>query len=200
MVSVTVESAPVPNVVRVLGSSLQQKLDELLDEDPDLCCPVSLMVFEEPVIASDGFIYEKSSLLTLLKNRQVSPMTREVLKQAYRPAQEKKQQAEDFRQTRCQVLLEFVREAMLEQREMAVTALDRVGDYLEKLRTRKSSVLAQEASQFYAQLGRAPPAGLNMRLGPVTSDTSATSERRPRPTSSSERSESRWSTSSSNYG
>jgi hypothetical protein len=141
-----------------LGSSLQQKLDELLDEDPDLCCPVSLMVFEEPMIASDGFIYEKSSLLTLLQNRQVSPMTREVLKQAYRPAQEKKQQAEDFRQKRCQVLLEFVREAMLEQREMAVTALDRVGDYLEKLRTRKSSVLAQEAAQFCAQLGRAPPA------------------------------------------
>merc|ERR1712151_3229 len=72
------------------GSSLQQKLDELIDEDPDLCCPVSLMLFAEPVIASDGFIYEKASLTTLLANRQVSPMTRETLKLEYRPAQRKK--------------------------------------------------------------------------------------------------------------
>merc|ERR1712187_320711 len=62
---------------RVLGSSLQQRLDQLTDEDPDLCCPVSLVVFAQPVIASDGFMYEQSSLMTLLRNRQVSPMTRE---------------------------------------------------------------------------------------------------------------------------
>merc|ERR1712187_167806 len=102
-----------PMAGRVLGSSLQQRLDQLTDEDPDLCCPVSLVVFTEPVIASDGFIYEKASLLTLLRNRQVSPMTREVLKQAYRPAQQKRLQAEDFQQKRCQHLLEFAREAAL---------------------------------------------------------------------------------------
>merc|ERR1711971_1065909 len=107
MESITIEGGQVPNVGRVLGSSMQQKLDELLDEDPDLCCPVSLMVFAEPVIASDGFIYEKSSLMTLLRNCQVSPMTREVLKQEHRPAQQKKLEAEDFRQKRAQTLLQF---------------------------------------------------------------------------------------------
>merc|ERR1712014_137240 len=35
-------------VGRVLDSSLQRSLDELLEEDPDLCCPVSLMLFVEP--------------------------------------------------------------------------------------------------------------------------------------------------------
>merc|ERR1739848_595490 len=74
---------------RVLGSNLQQKLDELTDEDPDLCCPITLMVFTAPVKASDGFIYEKASLLKLLANRQASPMTREPLQSNHQPAPEK---------------------------------------------------------------------------------------------------------------
>merc|ERR1712183_739136 len=61
-------SESLPTHGRILGSSLQQKLDELIDEDPELCCPVSPMLFAEPVIASDGFIYDKASLTTLLAN------------------------------------------------------------------------------------------------------------------------------------
>merc|ERR1719284_39161 len=78
------ESAQAPMAGRVLGSSLQQKLDRLTEEDPDLCCPVSLMVFSSPVIASDGFIYDEGSLKELLRLRQASPMTRETLKPSYR--------------------------------------------------------------------------------------------------------------------
>merc|ERR1712050_135131 len=107
---ITEEGSQMPMVGKVLGSSLQQKLDGLLDEDPDICCPVSLMVFAEPVIASDGFIYEKASLMTLLRNRQASPMTREVLKPEHRPAQQKKLEAEDFRQKRSRSQ-ELAREA-----------------------------------------------------------------------------------------
>ena len=29
---------------RALGSTAQEKLDELLDEDPDFCCPVMLVL------------------------------------------------------------------------------------------------------------------------------------------------------------
>merc|ERR1719191_124928 len=104
---------------RVLGSSLQEKLDELVDEDPDLCCPVSLMIFEDPVIASDGFIYEKASLTTLLANRQASPMTRERLQQEYQAAQQKRVEAHDFRKKRSVALLQFAREAASQQPEMA---------------------------------------------------------------------------------
>merc|ERR1711990_977362 len=72
-----VASAPiqVPMAGRILGSALQKKLDKLTEEDPDLCCPVSLMVLSNPVIASDGFIYDQSSLVQLLANHHVSPMT-----------------------------------------------------------------------------------------------------------------------------
>merc|ERR1719191_1166860 len=92
---------------RVLGSSLQQKLDELTDEDPDLCCPVSLMVFTEPVIASDGFVYEKASLTTLLRNKQSSPMTREVLRSSYREAGGKLVEVQQFLEKRSRELLLF---------------------------------------------------------------------------------------------
>jgi hypothetical protein len=147
------EGIQMPMVGRVLGSSLQQKLDELLVEDPDLCCPVSLMVFTEPVIASDGFIYEKSSLMTLLQNRQTSPMTREVLKREHRPAQQKKLEAADFRQKRSRALLQFAREVAPQQPKMSAAALDRVSDYLKTSSTDQSQALAREAAELSAQLG-----------------------------------------------
>merc|ERR1711959_301242 len=70
---------------RVLGSNLQEKLDDLLAEDPDLCCPISLMLFTDPVVASDGFMYEKASLELLLRNNSVSPMTRVGLEKQFFP-------------------------------------------------------------------------------------------------------------------
>merc|ERR1719436_1232066 len=149
-----------PMAGRVLGSSLQQRLDQLTDEDPDLCCPVSLVVFAQPVIASDGFMYEHSSLMTLLRNRQVSPMTREVLKQEYRPAQQKKLEVEAFLQTQSQALFQFAQEAANQQPEMSVKALDRASEYLEKLRAGQAKALAAKAAQLYGQLGHPVPAGL----------------------------------------
>merc|ERR1740121_3056313 len=96
---------------RVLGSVLQQRLDELTEEDADLCCPCTLMLFEEPVQASDGFVYEKASLMTLLANRQVSPMTREPLTTHYQPATQRWEEAEAFRKTRAEELIKFAEEA-----------------------------------------------------------------------------------------
>jgi len=151
--SIMEEGSQMHMVGKVLGSSFQRKLDDLLDEDPDLCCPVSLMVFAEPVIASDGFIYERSSLMTLLRNRQGSPMTREALKPEHRPAQQKKLEADDFRQQRCRALLQFAREAAPRQPEMSATALERAHDYLKNLRTDQSQALALEAAELSARLG-----------------------------------------------
>merc|ERR1712050_765773 len=141
-----------PMAGRVLGSSLQQRLDQLTDEDPDLCCPVSLVVFAQPVIASDGFMYEQSSLMTLLRNRQVSPMTREVLKQEYRPARQKKLEVETFLQKQSQALLQFAQEAAPQQPEMSVKAFDRASEYLEKLSAGQAKALAAKAAQLCGQL------------------------------------------------
>jgi hypothetical protein len=143
---------------RVLGSNLQQKLDELTDEDPDLCCPITLMVFTEPVKASDGFIYEKASLMQLLRNRQASPMTREPLQSNFQPAPEKFAEVQEFRKTRAHALIQFAREALAQtEQHLAGTALDRVGDYLENAGGAIARGLAREAVPLYTQLGRPVP-------------------------------------------
>jgi len=144
---------------RVLGSSLQQQLDELTEEDPDLCCPVSLMVFTEPVIASDGFIYEKVSLTTLLHNRQSSPMTREVLRSSYRQADAKMVEVQQFLEKRSRELLLFARSAAPSNQDLAVAALDRLSDYLDKLRSTSAPQLAKEAAQLYTSMQRRAPEG-----------------------------------------
>merc|ERR1712232_632092 len=127
---VATEAKQAPMAGRILDSSLQQSLDVLLEEDPDLCCPVSLMIFVEPVRASDGFIYEKSMLIQLLQNRQRSPMTREVLKSEYQAASEKMEEVLEFRSERSAALLKFASQAATQQPQLAATARERAADYL----------------------------------------------------------------------
>jgi hypothetical protein len=145
---------------RVLGSVLQQSLDKLLEEDPDLCCPVSLMVFTEPVYASDGFIYEKTMLMQLLGNKQRSPMTREVLKSQFRVATEKTAEAVKFRHVRSDHLIKFALQAADQQPQMAQVALERVVDYLAVLKDGKARSLAAEAAKVYTMLGQPVPSGM----------------------------------------
>merc|ERR1719316_1808107 len=106
---------------RVLDNEMQVRLDTLNDEDSELCCPVSLMLFVDPVIASDGFMYEADSVKALIRNRQVSPITREVLKKEYFPAKQKKSEE----------LLQFASDARPIEARMADAALDRVLEYME---------------------------------------------------------------------
>jgi hypothetical protein len=145
---------------RILGNALQQKLDKLTEEDPDLCCPVSLMVFRDPVIASDGFIYDKSSLQQLLANRLSSPMTREALKPEYRPAQQKLVEVTRFRRNRTQELLDFATEAISEQqRQLSCTAVDRASEYIAALDPVEMRNLVASVVQLCMQLGcQVPPA------------------------------------------
>jgi hemoglobin len=161
------ETVHAPMGGRILGSALQQKLDKLMEEDPDLCCPVSLMVFSNPVIASDGFMYDQASLQQLLANRLASPMTREVLKSEYRLAQTKKAEVTVFRKQRCQELLAFAEEAVSEQQQLALTALERVCEYVSgfdkkdrnNLQTR--SLIAKAAAPLYGRLGHPVPMTLS---------------------------------------
>jgi hypothetical protein len=163
------DAAQSPMIGRILGNAMQQRLDALFDEDPDLCCPVSLMVFSNPVIASDGFTYEEWALKQLLTNRQVSPMTREVLKQTYRPSQSKLVEVTTFRIQRSQELLDFAAEAANEQQRLALAAVERVTEFLEVVS--KDSVTVQnlmaKATCIYEQLGRPLPARLTADLPPI---------------------------------
>jgi hypothetical protein len=143
---------------RVLGNTLQQRLDKLTLEDPELCCPVSLMPFKNPVMASDGFTYEESSLKQLLANGQSSPMTRELLKKEYRLAEDKKAEVTIFKEKRSQELLDFAAQAITEHPGLALSAAERVTEYLEVLSTEKVPILKTKAAQIYQQLGRSVPA------------------------------------------
>ena len=46
------------------------------DNVEDYKCPLTLDVFYEPVMAIDGYIYEKTAIVEWFKNNQISPITR----------------------------------------------------------------------------------------------------------------------------
>lgn len=48
----------------------------------NLICPISLCVFYDPVIAEDGFTYERESILRILNSTNISPMTNQTFKSA----------------------------------------------------------------------------------------------------------------------
>jgi len=145
---------------RVLGNEMQVKLDKLLEEDPELCCPVSLVLFIDPVIASDGFMYEKESIQGLLRNRMVSPMTREEFKAEFIPARQRRSAAMEFRQTCSGELLAFAEEVNQTQPAMAVEALQRATEYIEVLKAGHVPGLAARAIGLWRSLGRPVPIGL----------------------------------------
>merc|ERR1712151_841090 len=134
---------------RILGNELQQRLDVLLHEDSELCCPVTLVVFAEPVIASDGFMYERASLTALIRNRQPSPMTREELSATYFPANQKRSEVMVFRENRSDELLKFATDAISDQPSMAIAALERVQDYLDVLKPQQVPAIARRATSLW---------------------------------------------------
>lgn len=44
-----------------------------------ITCPITLDVFNEPVILSDGQTYEKEAIKLILNNNKISPVTRQKL-------------------------------------------------------------------------------------------------------------------------
>jgi len=150
---------------RLLGNSLQMRLDELCDEDSEMCCPVTLMLFRDPVIASDGFMYEADSVKTLIRNHQLSPITREPLKKEYFPARQKKSEVNVFREQRAEALMQFAGDAIDREPRMAGMALDRVMEYLEVLKASQHPEIAKKAAALWEKTGKAMPAELRPYMG-----------------------------------
>jgi hypothetical protein len=157
-VNAVTQAAAESHVGRVLGSNLQEKIDDLLNEDADLCCPVSLMVLSDPVVASDGFIYEKASLEQILRANAVSPMTRKPLEKQFFPAMERKKKAMEFREARSKELLAFADEALAAgQQQMAVQAAERVFEYITASSAGSCTSIETKLRETYATLGRPAP-------------------------------------------
>ena len=117
-----------------VGDPLQLRLDALLEEEADVCCPVTLTLLVDAVQAADGFVYERSAaeaLCTGASGRFVSPMTREELCADFAAAAEFKERASAFRRERTAAMLAFAEEAALvQQPSMAMGVIDRVSEYL----------------------------------------------------------------------
>jgi hemoglobin len=157
-VNAAIRAAEGAHVGRVIGSSLQQKLDDLLTEDTDLCCPISLVLLSEPVVASDGFMYEKASLEELLRTTAISPMTRQSLKTQFFPAVERKKKALEFRELRSMELLDFADEVIKAgQQQMAIEAAERVADYINALPHGSCASIDAKLRETYVKLGRPAP-------------------------------------------
>merc|ERR1719353_1950798 len=149
---------------RALGSSWQEKLDELLDEDPDFCCPVMLVLYEDPVIASDGFIYERSAVDTLIKNNRPSPMTREALGKDVFPARQKKNDTKAYRAKMVKELCQFADSC--NDAQIAEQALERATDYLIFMKPNKHQEDAHRIVQLWQKYGKPVLNGLVGGGGP----------------------------------
>jgi hypothetical protein len=61
-------------------SNNEEKKQELIQElNKHLMCPITMTLMIDPVIASDGFTYERESIETLLISSRRSPITREII-------------------------------------------------------------------------------------------------------------------------
>jgi len=157
-VNAVTRAAPESHAGRVLGSDLQEKIDELLNEDADLCCPVSLMLLSDPVVASDGFVYEKASLEQIFRGNSVSPMTRQPLERQFFAAMERKKKALEFREARSKELLAFADEALATgQQQMAVQAAERVFEYVNASPPGSYTSIKTMLRETYTTLGRPAP-------------------------------------------
>jgi hypothetical protein len=154
------ELAQLPTVAqgRVLGSAAQEKLDDLLFEDEDLCCPVMLVLFLDPVIASDGFIYEREAVETLIKTNRPSPMTREALGKSVIKARQKAQDANRYREKMVKELVKFADEC--DDASLASAALERATDYLIVLKPRHHMEATHAVVRCWQKYGKPVPDGL----------------------------------------
>uniref|UniRef100_A0A7S2NRL6 VWFA domain-containing protein n=1 Tax=Zooxanthella nutricula TaxID=1333877 RepID=A0A7S2NRL6_9DINO len=145
---------------RMLGDPVQAELDALLAEDPDLVCPITLTLLLDPVIASDGCVYERAAVVELARVRGVSPITHAALTGKVLAASEHQARVRGFMSARAQALIEFADRARRDGRAvMAMTALDRLRDYLAALGAGRDSEVVRRFAGISEKLGRAPSLG-----------------------------------------
>mmetsp|Transcript_154255 Transcript_154255/g.269852 ORF Transcript_154255/g.269852 Transcript_154255/m.269852 type:complete len:583 (-) Transcript_154255:252-2000(-) len=82
-------------------------IDALTTDPHDMCCPVTLDLYKDPVIASDGFTYERQAIETIIARQGCSPNTREVLSGQLNPNKTKKAEVDEYRVQRASACLDL---------------------------------------------------------------------------------------------
>ena len=68
-------------------------------QPPNRClCPISREVMTDPVLAGDGYTYERAEIVKWFRQSNTSPMTNEVLRTSLVPNRTMKTVVEDWRQ------------------------------------------------------------------------------------------------------
>ena len=75
---------------RVLSNETQRALDDLLVEPADLCCPITLLLLADPVIATDGCVYERAAIRVVIEQGKLSPLILSPLEPDLFPAAKQK--------------------------------------------------------------------------------------------------------------
>lgn len=65
-------------------------------EAENLCCPITLEIYLDPVVASDGHVYEREAIMRCMRSRSISPITREVLNKELYPCYKIKSQVDEY--------------------------------------------------------------------------------------------------------
>lgn len=63
------------NVYHIYFQAFSGQVKQLLKDPQELCCPISMHLMEDPVIAADGHTYERSFILKSFEVKNESPLT-----------------------------------------------------------------------------------------------------------------------------
>lgn len=84
----------------------------------DLKCPISREIFLNPVVASDGFIYEKECIKKWLVNHSNSPMTNEDIEKFYCKSNQKIQEVKEFLRLNPEYLNDQYKSEIFDQKKI----------------------------------------------------------------------------------
>lgn len=86
------------------NENLQAYMDD--NEHPEFCCPITMKIFNDPVQASDGKVYEREAIVTWLRDQGCSPLTRETMTSTMLPREDIRQAILDWRHRVGQAAIE----------------------------------------------------------------------------------------------
>lgn len=79
-------------------SVLIKPFDASVDPPEDLLCPITLSLFQDPVVCEDGFTYERRAIVDWVQHRGTSPMTNLRLSQTFLPNHNVKSRASAWKE------------------------------------------------------------------------------------------------------
>ncbi|CAL1171703.1 unnamed protein product [Cladocopium goreaui] len=117
------------------------QVDELLTDPEKFCCPILQCLMDEPVVAEDGFTYERHAIQSALTHRWRSPMTGSDMGDTVLPINRLKSEIKAYKDEVVEKIIELV--PRIDSQSRAAKLLDRAE---ELLRTRNGPGALSESA------------------------------------------------------